>query len=159
AGLLIFGQALSRATWDGATENPTLHSIGMTQGQLFGLSMIRAGIVVVVGVAVGIVVAFLASTFTPFGRLARVAEPNPGFSFDTSFRHLFETPRLYVHNWALTTGSPYLDPSITRKVLQTLEARPEIVDIGEADIREFLQLGRGDRSIRVNAFGFEAVRG
>jgi ABC-type lipoprotein release transport system permease subunit len=260
AGLLIFGQALSRSTWEGAIENPTLHSIGMTRAQLFGLSMLRAAIVACGGAALGVVIAFLASPVTPFGRFARVAEPNPGFSFDSlvllgggavlaltvlalalypswraatvegdslglaelrgsnrpsrvadelaragmspsgatgvrmalqpgrgrtatpvrvtvfgvaislaalataltfgsSFRHLFETPRLYGHNWTLTAGSPYLDPGTTRKVQQTLEAQPEIVDIGKADIREFVVLGPADHGVRVNAFGFQAVQG
>src|SRR5205814_4505332 len=65
-----------------AGENPALHALGMTREQLFGLTLIRSGIVAVAGAGIGIVLAFLVSPMTPFGRLARVSEPAPGFGFD-----------------------------------------------------------------------------
>src|SRR5207249_929627 len=68
AGLLIFGQALARHALDEAVENPSLRALGMTGSQLFGLTMLRAMIVAGLGGAIAIVVAFLASPLTPFGR-------------------------------------------------------------------------------------------
>jgi FtsX-like permease family/MacB-like periplasmic core domain len=259
-GLLIFGQALARYSYDEAEENPALLALGMTRQQLFGLTMLRSSIVAVCGAAIGIVIAFLASPLTPFGRLARVAEPHPGFSFDTlillaggaalavavallaaipawkaatvrgdmlgmveprgashpsrvadglaraglspagttgvrmavqpgrgrtstpirvtvfgaalsiaalataftfgaSFQHLFETPRLYGNDWSFTAGNPYISEKGAGQVLRILQADPNLGAIGEADIREFLQLGSPDHLVRVNAFAFKALRG
>src|SRR5947207_861104 len=73
AGLLIFAQAPARDAYELAQENPALEALGMTRAQLFGLTMVRSGVVAVAGAALGIVLAFLVSPMTPFGRLARVA--------------------------------------------------------------------------------------
>ena len=82
AGLLIFGQALVRRTFEESTENPRLRSLGMTGRQLFGVGMARALLVGVGGAVVALLLAFLVSPVAPLGRLARVAEPHPGFMFD-----------------------------------------------------------------------------
>src|SRR5205814_1632787 len=71
-----------RSVSDEAVENPSLRALGMTGPQLFGLTMLRAGVVAGAGGAVAMALAFLVSPLTPFGRLARLAEPHPGFSFD-----------------------------------------------------------------------------
>ncbi len=84
AGLLIFGQALIRRTFEESTENPRLRALGMTNRQLFGVAMLRTALVGVTGAALAIVLAVGLSPLSPLGRLARLAEPHPGMSFDTA---------------------------------------------------------------------------
>src|SRR5439155_2805753 len=53
-GLLVFGQALFRQIFVGAAENPSLRTLGMTAGQLFGLTMLRTAAVAVGGLIVAL---------------------------------------------------------------------------------------------------------
>ena len=81
AGIAVFAQSLARQTFLESTEYPTLRSVGMSPSQLVAIGMIRAGAIGGIGAAVAIVVGFLLSPLAPTG-IARVAEPNPGLSFD-----------------------------------------------------------------------------
>jgi ABC-type lipoprotein release transport system permease subunit len=81
AGIGIFAQALARQTFLESTEYPTLRSVGMSPNQLVAIGMIRAAVIGAVGALVAVLVGFLLSPLTPTG-IARLAEPNPGFSFD-----------------------------------------------------------------------------
>ena len=81
AAALVFGQALARTTFIESRDYPTLRSLGMSPGQLFGVGMIRAAAVGVAGAFVAVLLAVLLSPFMPIGK-AQLAEPHPGFSFD-----------------------------------------------------------------------------
>jgi hypothetical protein len=77
----VLGQALSRQTRLSSREFPTLATLGMSRRQLFVLGLMRAAIVGAAAGLVAVAVAAALSPLTPIG-LARVAEPDPGFSFD-----------------------------------------------------------------------------
>ena len=78
--VLVIGQAIARQTFLDSTENPTLRALGLSQGQLAGLALLRAGWMGLVGAAIALAVAAAASPLTPFGT-ARLADPDPAFSF------------------------------------------------------------------------------
>lgn len=79
--LLAFAQLLSRHLLLSAIDHPAMRAIGMTGGQLWALSMIRALAVAIGGAALAVVVAIVASPLTPVG-IARTAEPAAGVSVD-----------------------------------------------------------------------------
>lgn len=82
-GLLLIGQAISRWFQLDSRDNRTLAALGTTQRERFVASMIRLTFAALVGVVVSIAIAFLLSGLTPAGP-ARLAEPDPGFNFDTT---------------------------------------------------------------------------
>jgi ABC-type lipoprotein release transport system permease subunit len=82
AGLAIFGQAMARQTFLESIEYPTLRSLGFSPQQLVVVGLLRAAAIGVIGAVVAVAVGFLLSPLTPTG-LARFAEPNPGFAFDS----------------------------------------------------------------------------
>jgi ABC-type lipoprotein release transport system permease subunit len=84
AGLMIFGQALVRRTFEESGENPRLRALGMTRRQLFGVAIVRAACVAALGAAVALVLAGALSPVMPLGHFARLTEPHPGFSFDAT---------------------------------------------------------------------------
>jgi ABC-type lipoprotein release transport system permease subunit len=79
--LAVFGQILARQAFLESVEYPTLRGLGMDQGHLMAVGMLRAAGIGMVAAAVSVVVAILLSPLTPTG-LARVAEPTPGFRVD-----------------------------------------------------------------------------
>jgi len=79
AALVVLGQALSRQVALDAGDHPTLAALGLSRRHLVLVSLARPSVVAVAGALVAVVVALLASPFTPIG-LARRAEPQPGFS-------------------------------------------------------------------------------
>jgi putative ABC transport system permease protein len=82
AGIAIVGQAIARQVYLGAQENETLRSLGMGRKHLTFVSLTIAAGIAIVGTLVAGVIAYLGSWMTPIG-LARVAEPAPGFVFDS----------------------------------------------------------------------------
>jgi FtsX-like permease family/MacB-like periplasmic core domain len=123
-------------------------------------------VVAVLGVAIGIRLAFLASPLTPFGRLARVSEPNPGFSFDWlvlagggAALALFVALLAAFPSWrasrvregAFGVDSPGARPS---RIADGL-AHSGVSPAGAAGVRLALQPGRGRAStpVRVTVFG------
>lgn len=81
AGLALVGQALSRQSIVERESYPTLSSLGVRPGQLFGLGMVRAGAIGVTGALGALAIAVAVSPLTPVGE-ARAAEPTQGFLFD-----------------------------------------------------------------------------
>ena len=77
--MLVIGQAVARQTFLDSTDHATLHALGLSQGQLAGLALLRATWIGLVGAVVAVVVAAAASPLTPFGA-ARLADPDPAFS-------------------------------------------------------------------------------
>lgn len=81
AGSLMLVQLLARQLSLSAAEHPVLRSLGMTTPQLWGVGMLCAAVVGVVGALTGVAVAVLLSPLTPIG-VARIAEPHPGVAVD-----------------------------------------------------------------------------
>jgi putative ABC transport system permease protein len=77
--LAVFSQLIGRETQLTAGENPALRALGFSHRHLLSLSLIRAGAIAVVGAVTSVGVAIILSPLTPVG-LARIAEPNPGFT-------------------------------------------------------------------------------
>lgn len=77
--LAVFSQLIARETQLAARDAPVLRGIGLSQRELFELGVIRAGAIALVGAVAGAGVAILLSPLTPVG-LARIAEPDPGFT-------------------------------------------------------------------------------
>jgi len=83
AALVVLGQALSRQMTLDAVDHPTLAALGLSRWRLILVSLSRPAVIALGGALVAVVVALLASPFTPIG-LARRAEPHPGFSADVA---------------------------------------------------------------------------
>lgn len=83
ATVLVGGQALARQAFLGATDFPTLNALGFRRGELVTIGLLRALIVGSASAVVAVVVAIALSPLAPVGD-ARIAEPNPGVSFDVT---------------------------------------------------------------------------
>lgn len=79
--VLALSQLLARQSFLESKEQPALAALGMTGGQLWLVGTARALVIGPVAALVTVVVASLASPLFPLGN-ARVAEPDPGMSFD-----------------------------------------------------------------------------
>ena len=84
AGLLVLGQALARQLALDATEVPILRTLGLTQGQLTLLTLLRAAIVAGAAAGIAVVTAIALSPFTPIGA-ARRAELHPGVEVNVAW--------------------------------------------------------------------------
>ena len=80
---LVLGQGVIRQVFVGSTEHPILRSMGMTTGQLVGVSLVRPAATAAGGALLAVGVAVALSGVFPTG-LARVVEPHTGFSSDWS---------------------------------------------------------------------------
>ncbi len=80
AGLALVGQALSRQSLVERESYPTLSALGLRPRQLWGLGLLRAGAIGVVGAIGSVALAFALSDLTPVGE-ARAAASNLGFVF------------------------------------------------------------------------------
>ena len=80
-GMLALAQALARQAAIEAESHPALTALGASRRQLFALAMTRTFVIALVGAGGGVALAAVSSFFTPVGE-ARLADPNPGFSFD-----------------------------------------------------------------------------
>ena len=81
--LLVVSQLLSRQIVLDSVDYPVLRALGMAPGQLLVLSLARTAIVTAAGGFLAVIVAAGASPLTPIGA-ARIAEPDPGFTFDAA---------------------------------------------------------------------------
>lgn len=81
AGLAVVGQALGRQSVVESEEYPTLVALGLPRRHLVVLGTARNLMVVLVGAAGGVIIAFALSPLTPVGE-ARLAEPSTGLAFD-----------------------------------------------------------------------------
>ena len=79
--ILVVSQLLARQSFMQSADHTTLAALGMTRWQLWAGGMAGAGVIGVVGALGSMGLAWVASPLTPLGN-ARVAEPDPGFSFD-----------------------------------------------------------------------------
>lgn len=81
--LLIVGYVASRLLFSASSGYPTLVALGMTRGQLLAAGLAEVGVVALAGAVAAAVVAVAASPLMPIGA-ARLAEPSPGVSADTT---------------------------------------------------------------------------
>lgn len=152
-GLLVVGQALARQTTLDARDHDTLRAIGTTRRQLFTLAEARtvpaallAGVLTVGG-------AWLLSPLMPIG-VGRVAEPDPGFSFDAvlipgalavaAVVLLLET----VPAWRASrhvTARRRERPSLASRITGALGVSPAPA----AGLRQALEAGRGTGAVPV----------
>jgi len=79
--VLILAQALARHLALEAGEYPILRTLGATSRQLWLLGLLRVSAIATVGAVFALALVYLLSPIWPIGT-ARLAEPNPGFSFD-----------------------------------------------------------------------------
>jgi ABC-type lipoprotein release transport system permease subunit len=77
--VLVIGQTIARQTFLESSDHPVLLALGLTRRRLFALGILRAALIGALGAATAILIAALASPFTPFGN-ARLADPEAGFS-------------------------------------------------------------------------------
>jgi ABC-type lipoprotein release transport system permease subunit len=80
-GLTVVAQALGRQATVETDTFATLSALGVSRRQLVVLTMARTVVIGLVGVAGGMLLAFLLSPLTPVGE-ARTADPSLGFAFD-----------------------------------------------------------------------------
>ncbi len=83
AGIAVAGQILARQAAADAADYPVLRALGMSSGRLFMLGMTRVSAMAAAGAAASVAVAFALSPLAPLGEAA-IAEPSPGFRFDTA---------------------------------------------------------------------------
>ena len=81
-GLIVLAQALARQDAIDSEDYPVLRAVGANRRQLFTFTMVRTVLISLVGVIGAVLVAAGLSVFTPVGE-ARLADPNPGFDFDS----------------------------------------------------------------------------
>jgi ABC-type antimicrobial peptide transport system permease subunit len=78
-GLIVIGQLAVRQVWASADENGVLRDMGMTRRGLFAVGLIEVVAIAAAGAVLALGLSALLSPLTPIG-LARIAEPDPGFS-------------------------------------------------------------------------------
>src|SRR5438552_16997726 len=78
-------------------------------------------------------------------------------TFGASVRHRVATPRLYGWGWQYEAVNPYGGPS--GRTLAELERDPHVGSITAADLRHYVTLRSGGRSVGVNVLVTQAVRG
>jgi hypothetical protein len=81
--LLIVGYVASRLLLAASSGYPTLVALGMTRGQLLAAGLVEVGVVALAGAVAAAGAAVAASPLMPIGA-ARLAEPSPGVSADTT---------------------------------------------------------------------------
>ena len=81
--LLIVGYVASRLLLSASSGYPTLVALGMTRGQLLAAGLAEVGVVALAGAVAAAGAAVAASPLMPIGA-ARLAEPSPGVSADTT---------------------------------------------------------------------------
>jgi hypothetical protein len=81
--LLIVGYVASRLLFAASLDYPILVALGMTRGQLLAAGLAEVGVVALAGAVVATGGAVAASPLMPIGA-ARLAEPSPGVSADTT---------------------------------------------------------------------------
>ena len=81
-GVIILAQALARQDAIDSEDYPVLRAVGATRRQLFTFTMVRTVVLAVLGLIGAVALAAGLSILTPVGE-ARLADPSPGFDFDT----------------------------------------------------------------------------
>ena len=121
--LLAIGQVIARDVALASRDDRVLVAMGFDRRQLISVPLVRFAIPVVIGAFLAVVGAILASPLMPIGP-ARIAEPNPGMSFDPIVAviglryHRADAPRRRpvgrmeddTHHWAWRFRAPVTSP-------------------------------------------------
>jgi hypothetical protein len=162
--LLIAAQVLARQAFLDGVEVPTLRALGMTRGQVFGVSLLRFAITGVVGAAGAVAVAVALSPLTPIGSLARLAEPHPGIAFNATIL-LLGAPAVVVAvilvaaipAWRAANvrgdalGLASFDEPLRPSTLATTVARAGLPVSAVAGVRLAVEPGRGRTAVPVRS--------
>ena len=163
AALLVLGQAIARQAFVDADDYPTLTALGMTQRQLFSLTMGRAGAMASLGAVLAVAIAVALSPLAPVGANARKAEPHPGLSVDVLILALGAAATVLLV--LLVTAIPAwraarAGADVTRPWATTGRRRPGLADRAAragfpptvvAGVRMALERGRGRTAVPVGA--------
>jgi ABC-type lipoprotein release transport system permease subunit len=170
AGFFVLGQALSRQVTDQAVDSPVLRAIGLTRHQVFGLAMVRAGLVAVGAALLAVVVAVAMSPLFPIGA-ARRAELHEGFDVNVAMLALgalaivtLFMARAAVPAWRAARMPASLQPLVASDAASTSRltagvARAGLGPTGVAGIRMAIEPGRGRTAVPVRATLVGAVIG
>jgi ABC-type lipoprotein release transport system permease subunit len=163
--LLVAGQTLDRSAFLEAAEHPTLQAIGMTRVQLWGVAVTRIGLVAATAAAVALAVAFALSPLFPLG-LARVAEPDPGGSFDAVTLGVGAAVLVLAllalgvwPAWRVAGGRSARDAGGRRSALAGALARSSFPVTAVAGVGLALEPGRGRTAVPVRSTVAGAVLG
>ena len=157
-GVIVLAQALARQDAIDSEDFPVLRAVGATRRQLFTFTMVRTVFLALVGVVGGVCLAAGLSVFTPVGE-ARLADPNPGFDFDSLLLvggaaialvvvvALGTWPAVRASRPVLSGDRPVVRPSRIVGAVSASGAPPSAL-IG---IRNALERGRGRSAVPVSS--------
>jgi putative ABC transport system permease protein len=157
-GLLVLSQLIARQAALDARETPTLLALGMTRRQIFSSGLGRYSLIGIAGGLIGVASAFAASPLMPIGT-GRIAEPNPGLSFDALILGLGAVGTIVVilalaarPLWKSTKRSVEAavapaDPSLVARTA----AAPGFSPAVSTGIRLALETGRGPTAVPVRS--------
>ncbi len=158
--LLAIGQVIARDVALASRDDRVLVAMGFDRRQLISVPLVRFAVPVVIGAFLAVVGAILASPLMPIGP-ARVAEPNPGMSFDPTVAvigfGIIVLTLLAVALWAAwrTTRTIGLGASgsrdFTRPPSRIVEflARAGLRPPAVAGLRMALEKGRGRSAVPI----------
>lgn len=154
--LAVLTQLLARETQLAGRDHPVLRALGLPRGDLLSLGMMRAGAVAAIGAVGSIAVAILLSPLTPVG-LARIAEPDPGFTIApwtlavAAGTTLILVPLLSVASTWRLTRHPSAAPGIVARGSSFADglARIGFPSSAHSGVRLAIEAGRGERAVPV----------
>jgi hypothetical protein len=163
--LLVTGQTLDRSAFLEGPEHPTLQALGMSRAQLLGVAVTRIGLVAATATAVALAVAIALSPLFPLG-LARVAEPDPGVTFDAvtlgAGAAVLALALLALGAWPawrVAAGRSTRDAGERRSALAGALARSSFPVTAVAGVGLALERGRGRTAVPVRSTVAGAVLG
>ena len=158
--LLTIGQVIARDVALASRDDRVLVAMGFDRRQLISVPLVRFAVPIVIGAFLAVVGAILASPLMPIGP-ARIAEPNPGMSFDPTVAvigfGIIVLTLLAVALWAAwrTTRTIGLGASgsrdFTRPPSRTVEflARAGLRPPAVTGLRMAVEKGRGRSAVPV----------
>ena len=158
-GLIVVGQALARQATVESDTFTALSALGVSRRHLVMAGMARTLAIGVVGLVGGTLLAYLLSPLTPVGE-ARLADPDPGFTFDAAILLLGLLIGILVV-LALGLWPSVRAARIDRVSVATRTARPSrtvalLTGAGASPsaligVRHALERGRGRNSVPVGS--------
>jgi ABC-type lipoprotein release transport system permease subunit len=161
---LIAAQVLARHAFLEAVEGPTLRALGMTRGEVFGVSLVQFAIMAILGAVVAVATAVALSPLTPIGSLAQLAEPHPGVAFDATILLLgavgvviavIVVAAIPAWRGAIVRGDALglarFDESLRPSTLVTTVARAGLPVSAVAGVRLAVERGRGRTAVPVRS--------
>ena len=154
--LAVVTQLLTRENQLTGRDHPVLRSLGLSRGELLALAIMRAGVVAAIGAGGAVAVAILLSPLTPVG-LARIAEPDPGFTIDPWMlaaavgATLILVPLLsLVSSWRAARHA-FATPAVAARGSSFADglARIGFPSSAQSGVRLAIEPGRGERAVPI----------